>query len=97
VRAKRTRNKQEIADVVHELVETRLAAGELDESDLTVSELKIIQDVFVTSLQGVFHPRIAYPTTPRSTQEMAALPAPTPALPAPGSSTSNVSTGEAQP
>jgi putative nucleotidyltransferase with HDIG domain len=95
VRSKRTRDKQEIADLIQELVQTRLAAGELDESNLTVNELKIIQDVFVTSLQGMFHPRIAYPAMPRPMQEMAALPAPTPALPAPGPTPANISTGEA--
>jgi hypothetical protein len=38
--------------------------------------LKTIQEVFVSSLQGVFHPRIAYPALPpRDTQEIKALPA----------------------
>ncbi|MCE7946332.1 MAG: HDIG domain-containing protein [Chloroflexi bacterium CFX4] len=76
IRSKRTRDKQEIADVVQEIIRTRLTDGQLDESGLTVNDLKIIQEVFVSSLQGVFHPRIAYPTLPpRDTQELKVLPA----------------------
>lgn len=78
IRSKRTRDKQEIADIVHEIVHSRLIDGQLDESGLTINDLRIIQEVFVSSLQGVFHPRIAYPTLPpRETQEVKALPATT--------------------
>jgi putative nucleotidyltransferase with HDIG domain len=75
IRSKRTRDKQEIADIVHEIVQSRLMDGQLDESGLTVNDLKVIQEVFVSSLQGVFHPRITYPALPRDTQEIKALPA----------------------
>lgn len=71
VRAKRTRDKQEIAVIVAEIIQNRLAEGQLDDSHLTVNDLRVIQEVFVSSLQGVFHPRIAYPA--RSTQEMQAV------------------------
>jgi putative nucleotidyltransferase with HDIG domain len=81
VRSKRTRNKQEIADIVAEVIQMRLSAGQLDESNLTVNDLKVIREVFVSSLQGVFHPRIVYPPAPATlTQEVkekaAALPEP---------------------
>jgi putative nucleotidyltransferase with HDIG domain len=76
IRSKRTRDKQEIADIIHEIVQSRLVDGQLDESGLTINDLKTIQEVFVSSLQGVFHPRIAYPALPpRDTQEIKALPA----------------------
>ncbi|PJF35301.1 MAG: hypothetical protein CUN49_11270 [Candidatus Thermofonsia Clade 1 bacterium] len=75
IRSKRTRDKQEIADIVQEIIRSRQMEGQLDESGLTINDLKIIQEVFVDSLQGVFHPRIAYPALPpRETQEIKALP-----------------------
>jgi putative nucleotidyltransferase with HDIG domain len=73
IRSKRTRDKDEIANTVQEIIQSRLNGGQLDDSGLTVSDLKVIQEVFVSSLQGVFHPRINYPATPRETQEMQAL------------------------
>ena len=62
VRAKRPRNKQEIEEIVAEIIEFRMAEGQLDNSNLTVSDLHVIREVFVSTLQGVFHPRIVYPT-----------------------------------
>jgi len=75
IRSKRTRDKQQIEDTVKEIIQSRLETGQLNESGLTVNDLRIIQEVFVSSLQGVFHPRIAYPATPRpnATQEMPIL------------------------
>lgn len=73
IRSKRTRDKDEITSTVQEIIQSRLNGGQLDDSGLTVSDLKVIQEVFVSSLQGVFHPRISYPATPRETQEMQAL------------------------
>jgi putative nucleotidyltransferase with HDIG domain len=74
VRAKRTRNKQEIADIVADVINMRLSGGQLDESQLTVSDLKVIREVFMSSLQGIFHPRIVYPAAPTTlTQEAAQI------------------------
>jgi putative nucleotidyltransferase with HDIG domain len=71
VRARRPQNKQEIADAVKYIFETRMSEGQLDDSGLTLRDLSVIQRVFVESLQGVFHPRIAYsraatPDTPET-------------------------------
>jgi len=74
-RAKRPRNKQEIEEIVAEIIRTRIASGQLDQSQLTVNDLKIIQEVFVSSLQGVFHPRIVYPPAPIPTLPDPAKPA----------------------
>jgi putative nucleotidyltransferase with HDIG domain len=62
VRACRPRNKQEIAEAVKSIFELRLAEGQLNDSGLTLHDLQVIQSVFVETLQGVFHPRITYPT-----------------------------------
>ncbi len=74
-RAKRPRNKQEIEEIIADIIRSRIADGQLDQSQLTVNDLKIIQKVFVASLQGVFHPRIVYPPAPVPTLPDPARPA----------------------
>lgn len=66
VRARRPRNKQEIADIVEHIFEVRLRENQLDDCDLSLHELSEIERVFVESLQGVFHPRIAYAPSPET-------------------------------
>jgi cyclic-di-AMP phosphodiesterase PgpH len=72
VRAKRIRDKAEIAKTVAEIIQMRQDGTQLDDSGLTVGDLHVIREVFVETLQGVFHPRIVYPTMPPKniTQEM---------------------------
>ena len=50
-----------IESVVHQLVMERLQDGQFDECDLTMKELKVIEDSLVKSLCGMYHTRIAYP------------------------------------
>jgi putative nucleotidyltransferase with HDIG domain len=49
--------------MVEELVEQRFLEGELDDSDLTMRDLKGIIDGFVSVLLGIYHQRIEYPKT----------------------------------
>ncbi len=78
VRARRPQTKEDIRETVNYIFETRLQSGQLDESGLTLNDLRVLRDAFLTALQGVFHPRIAYPGTPGQ--------APTPSLPLVGTS-----------
>jgi putative nucleotidyltransferase with HDIG domain len=64
VRARRPQSKQDIQETVDFIFETRLKEHQLDDSGLTLNDLRILRDAFLTALQGVFHPRIAYPGTP---------------------------------
>jgi membrane-associated HD superfamily phosphohydrolase len=50
-----------IADFVKGLVEDKRADGQLDDCDLTLRDLKKIQDVFARILSGTLHARIEYP------------------------------------
>jgi cyclic-di-AMP phosphodiesterase PgpH len=52
---------EEIERIVGETIKSRLDEGQLDESDLTLRDLKEIQAAFVSVLKGVFHPRVKYP------------------------------------
>jgi len=68
VRARRPQNKEEIEETVDFIFEQRLQTGELDDSGLTLGDLRLLRMSFLTALQGVFHPRIAYPGTPSAEQ-----------------------------
>lgn len=53
-------SKQEIADIVRKIFDDKMREGQLDDSGLTLRDIKTIQSVFVDMLQAVFHPRINY-------------------------------------
>jgi putative nucleotidyltransferase with HDIG domain len=91
-RARRPHNRQEIEAIIAEVIDMRIAEGQLDDSHLTVSELKIIAEVYVTTLLGVFHPRINYPA-PVPTPGVVELPVPD-ALEPPSSPAHALSSGE---
>jgi putative nucleotidyltransferase with HDIG domain len=52
---------QKIEQLVNELIEERIADGQLDECDLTLGELRIIAARFRFTLMTMLHTRIAYP------------------------------------
>ncbi len=87
VRARRPQSKQDIQETVDFIFESRLREGQLDESGLTLNDLRTLREAFLTALQGIFHPRIAYPGTPSAlgTGQVAALPATTNVHPPVGS------------
>jgi hypothetical protein len=60
VRARQPKSKQEIAEIVNQVIEGKRKTGQLDESGLTINDLNSIRQVFVEILQGMFHPRINY-------------------------------------
>ncbi len=64
VRSRRPQSRDDIRETVDYIFETRLQSGQLDDSGLTLNDLRLLRDAFLTALQGVFHPRIAYPGAP---------------------------------
>jgi putative nucleotidyltransferase with HDIG domain len=52
---------QKIEQLVNELIEERIADGQLDECDLTLGELRKIAERFRFTLMTMLHTRIAYP------------------------------------
>ena len=60
IRAIKPQNSQEIADLVHKIIEGKRNAGQLDDSNLTLNELQKIEDTFIDIFRGLFHPRIDY-------------------------------------
>ena len=52
---------QKVEQLVNELIEERIADGQLDECDLTLGELRKIAERFRFTLMTMLHTRIAYP------------------------------------
>jgi putative nucleotidyltransferase with HDIG domain len=72
-RAVNPRTHEEIEDVVNKTFERALEDGQLDESNLTLNDLKAIREVFIETLQGIYHQRIAY-TAPKVKAEATTTP-----------------------
>lgn len=61
----RNLSREDLHDIIDGLFTDRIEDGQLDDADLTFRELKIVQESFLETLVGVYHPRIAYPADPR--------------------------------
>jgi putative nucleotidyltransferase with HDIG domain len=68
VRAKRPTNESDLRAIIEETVDTCLAAGQLDNTPLTIKDLDTIINSFAATLKGVYHPRVEYPTLDAPTQ-----------------------------
>ena len=53
-------NPSRFRAMVHEVILKRLLDGQLDESDLTLNDLRVIEDSFVRTLTTMYHGRIKY-------------------------------------
>jgi len=60
-RAASERSPERIDALVEEVINERIAEGQLDECDLTLRDVRTIADSFKASLRGIYHPRIEYP------------------------------------
>lgn len=60
----RSDRPKEVADldrIVKGVIDDRLASGQLDDTALTLQDLQLIRESFVSTLKGIFHPRLQYP------------------------------------
>jgi putative nucleotidyltransferase with HDIG domain len=62
-RAERPDTEEAIHAMVKDVVNNRLNSGQLDDTSLTMQDLRKIIDSFVTTLRGIYHPRIQYPSS----------------------------------
>jgi len=83
-RADRPKTEGDVDKLVQTVIEGRQAAGQLDDTGLTVRDLALIRESFVGALRGIFHPRIEYPkeTKPALPGSQAATAALSPGKPA---------------
>jgi putative nucleotidyltransferase with HDIG domain len=61
VRSARPTNAEGVAEIVNSIIRQREDDGQLNECDITLRDLEAIREVFISSLKGVYHPRIQYP------------------------------------
>ena len=64
---------QAIEEMVTRVVDERILEGQLDDSALTLQDIKSIKRSLTQQLQGIYHPRIEYP---KATTDPARLPSP---------------------
>jgi hypothetical protein len=61
VRSLSSRDEAAIKAMVGRIISERLEDGQFDECDLTLRDLELIREAFVSQLLGMYHQRIAYP------------------------------------
>lgn len=61
VRAARPTGEAEIRAAMATVFRQRIESAELDDSELTLRDLRRIRDAFASTLRSLYHPRVAYP------------------------------------
>ena len=61
VRAEKPASEEELRAIIKKVIDNRLRDGQLDDSNLTLNDLRVIMDSFAHTLSGVHHPRVKYP------------------------------------
>jgi putative nucleotidyltransferase with HDIG domain len=61
IRSAEPASVEEMDRLIAETIQSKLEAGQLDDSDLTLRDLKETRAAFLRVLKGVFHPRVKYP------------------------------------
>lgn len=60
-RATSDRSREKIDDIVTNVIETRMDAGQFDDCNITFRDLQTIRTIMVDNLAGLYHKRIQYP------------------------------------
>jgi hypothetical protein len=73
-RAERPQDEEAIRKLVLSTIEAAQKQGQLDDTNLTLKDLGIITDAFVTILKGTHHPRIDYPKDTPAGEDVVTVP-----------------------
>ena len=73
-RAERPQDEEAIRKIVLSTIEQAQKQGQLDNTQLTLRDLSVITDAFVTILRGTHHPRISYPKETPATMDVSTEP-----------------------
>ena len=73
-RAERPQDEEAIRKLVVSTIEAAQKQGQFDDTQLTLKDLSIITDAFVTILKGTHHPRIAYPKDTPAGEDVVTIP-----------------------
>jgi cyclic-di-AMP phosphodiesterase PgpH len=74
VRANPDHSAEGIGRIVDEVYNERLSEGQLDESDLTLRNIKSLAESFKATLRAVYHPRVEYPAPTEAEMLLRRLP-----------------------
>ena len=61
VRSQNPETDDELRSLIKDMVDRRVDLGQLDNTGLTLRDLKVIIDSFTTTLKGTYHARVDYP------------------------------------
>jgi putative nucleotidyltransferase with HDIG domain len=73
-RAERPQDEETLRQIVVSTIESAQKQGQLDNTQLTLRDLGIIADSFVTILRGTHHPRVSYPKEESAVQNVNTAP-----------------------
>jgi putative nucleotidyltransferase with HDIG domain len=59
---------ERVRDLIDAIVASKISDGQLDDAPLTMREIALVKDQFVTMLSGIAHKRIEYPETKHLTE-----------------------------
>jgi membrane-associated HD superfamily phosphohydrolase len=60
-RALQPNSEKAIEKLVNSLIDEDLTEGQLDESGLTLGDIRLVRESFIKTLKGRFHVRVKYP------------------------------------
>ncbi|MGQ9818727.1 MAG: HD family phosphohydrolase [Candidatus Kapaibacteriales bacterium] len=63
------RTREELANMVHKVIQDKMLDGQFDESNITMNDLKIIEEVVVRILFGSTHARVEYKEIPKPLEQ----------------------------
>jgi putative nucleotidyltransferase with HDIG domain len=73
-RAERPQTEEDLRKIVRSAIESAQKQSQLDNTQLTLRDLGIITDSFVTILRGAHHPRVSYPKEESAVQNVSTIP-----------------------
>ena len=66
-RAQRPPTEHALRELIKDTIDTRIAEHQLNDVHLTPRDLNIILEIFTSTLKGVYHPRLEYPSIDQKT------------------------------
>jgi len=73
-RAEHPQTEEALRKIVLSTIESAQKQGQLDNTQLTLRDLSIITEAFVTILRGTHHPRVSYPQDESAIQNVSTIP-----------------------
>jgi len=75
VRSQNPEDDEALKGLIKDMVDRRVETGQLNNTELTLKDLKVIIDSFVATLKGTYHARVDYPEEEKQTSSVPQEPA----------------------